>query len=287
LRQFGQIEDRGRHGYYPYMTIHYKRFPWRVVVEVEYPHLAAQHFSTEILDWLTIGIDLAPARAEPSPSSCVNSLEDGVIGGVFVHGTRPYQPYGLTCAHVVTPGCPCIVDIGWTGGGAPNTEIHEPDAALVSLSQASGRFCLAHAAVSEHMINVLASDGPEASAKLRPTTQLTPSARTLRHGVILTPLLGYNMKQKLFRVPSLDIKPYTFVSLRHFLRAPLRTTFSEPGDSGSWVMPVDIDGAWYGMICANERKFRSSFAIDSRFLRNYFSEKLCVAPGGWVMQAPT
>lgn len=286
LRQFGHIEDAGHHEYYHHYAgspILHESFPWRVVIEVKDFYWATHHFNEDILDWLTIGIDLAPARAEPRPSSCTNSLEEGVVGGIFVHRTRPDQPYGLTCAHVVTPGCPCVVDIGWKGGGAPNTEVHEPDAALVSLGQPMGRFCTT--AASGQLNNVLASEGPEASARLRPTTQLTPSARTMRHGVILTPLLGYNMQEKLFRVPSLDIKPYSFVSMLHFLRAPLRTTFSEPGDSGSWVTPVDADGTWYGMICANDRKYRSSFAIDSRFLRNYFAEKLHVAPGEWMMKA--
>ncbi|MET4384545.1 hypothetical protein ABIB73_000280 [Bradyrhizobium sp. F1.4.3] len=288
LRRFGWMEDFGRHtlpSYYqsslacpPDMF-----FPWRVVIETTDPQGLRQFFEDDILRWLAIGVDLAPARNPPQRTSS-GQLLDGIIGGIFVD-ERHAQAYGLTCAHAVSPSCSLVAHIGWRGGGAPDTEVNEPDAALLYLYAPPGVPWSALNARSMRSNGVMASDGPEASARTRPTTQLSPSARTMRHGVIFSPLLGYNADRKLFRVPSLDIKPYTYPSFRHFLRAPFRTTFSQPGDSGSWVMPVDSDGSWYGMVCANERKFRSSYAIDSQFLKYYFAGALGAAPNDLTMKA--
>jgi hypothetical protein len=254
-----------------------ERFPWRVVIEVDGNAgvVMSEFKNRELLEWFGIGIDLAPSRDKPRPSFlCNQSGETGVIGGLInahKQGTDGFDRlFGLTCAHVVTDKCNCVVEIGWDGKTANGgSDVHEPDAALVNVEMSS---CVEE--LRKGLQRVRPSTGPSDSARNNPTTELAPSERTRLLGYIFNPLWSYPMCGHYHRVPSIDIKPFMYKNWYKAARYPFERTFSRPGDSGSWVVDKTDRSQWYGMIAANEPKFKSSYAIDSMYLYDYFSRKL-------------
>lgn len=235
-------------------------FPWRVVIETNYPRALAPWFLREgVLDWIGIGIqfsvpidrlkDSANRRDDGTSTpplifslgKCIvgTNGREGTVGGVFRHSTGVAE--GLTCRHVLTSTCNSLRWPEIPGAGATGFSELFPDAALIDLrapcfkvgGTKSRRVSIANAGQIDSAVS--------ASTKIRKSTNNTSLNGIIKHGY----LSSFNLGTSFYRGHHFVVQPE--FKKRLGIIFPIIRSFAKPGHSGDWILDEKLE-VWFGMV---------------------------------------
>jgi hypothetical protein len=251
----------------------YQSFPWRLLISAERPEMLAPHLSDpRMREWLGIAVDLlgtkredtkeSPPEATPAPPTTPKATpsspaaaaplgrcvvgEDGLqgtVGGSFYDSIC--TPIGVTCRHVLSSGCQSLY---WPAPPVrlPPDEFTAdcPDAAFIRLDSP----CFAQDETHESDVSVASQADVELAAERKTKVRKN---RDTRDGLILfSAVSGFKLGDHFYRGPHFQVAPW-FVK-RFGIIWPLRRQFSQPGDSGSWIIDP-CTRQWFGMVIGGFR----------------------------------
>jgi hypothetical protein len=232
------------------------KFPWVVILETNHPEVFRSEF--EILkNWLAIEILFdQPSEIFRYGQCQMLGGRLGEIGGLLEFSN---QSFPMTCAHVLSHGCASLA-IGTNPGQG-----QQPDAALIQ----SGTPCF-------HWQSQSAS--PKTPATRQDVERCMLRADTVRYantrhkrvrGYLYGTVSEFPVDGVLYRFPHEMVVPITRL-LFGFLPWPLRSGFfSEPGDSGSWILTEKSD-RWVGMVVGGDPFTRTSYIAEGGSLLKFF-----------------
>lgn len=246
-------------------------FPWVVVVGTDQPELMRESLLT-IKEWLGIGIDIAAPLRFKKYESCRHSPDTvGVSAGILRHRADG-AAYALTCDHVV-PRCDCYV-----AHGDPTTGL-QPDAALLPLGEGCfsldpSRLAIRRAATQREIEDF------SKTRKNRKVKRLGGRRRAYS-GLVENPMTTYSCDEVICKFPTFSVVLEKKSFLFRLIPWPLfRKTFSEPGDSGAWVLSQE-DDSWLGMVVGGAERSLLTYVSYGQALVSFFQEALTrVKPGG-------
>jgi hypothetical protein len=233
------------------------RYPWRVEIETapEFRALLRRELR-HIAHWIAIGVDWKPLSKLRLAGRCENG--DGTIGslgGTVQFNSRNNEVYGVTCEHVLCDSCTCRV-----GPQIPPGR-HTPDVALIHLP----RKCFTPSQ-TQYPSNVQTADDNDKYIFLQnKTTVILVGGPIERLGVVdsivsMMPQIGVRPPVEF---PHIEIIPRSSKFLFGLVPWPMKQVFSEPGDSGSWVLTEDKK-KWLGVLCADDPYIKRSYALSAR-----------------------
>lgn len=264
LNQVREVEVVLRH--LRWWELSLNEYPWVVVVRSNRRRELADALLS-IREWLGIGVHMAkPGRWRPQ-MRCSTSGKDGTVAG-YVASRASGERFPLTCAHVVGAKCQQALINRQTGRN------REPDAALL----------VPHSCCDPW------KDGREVAlvSTAEIDTAMKQQLKIRRAGGSARPGIGY-VKNRLACYLSGQTSEYfpTFIAeswpmsfvVNLFSWPPFFRRFSEPGDSGAWVLVDDKNAerpAWLGIVVAGGegRNRRESYVVMAKPLMNYFNRRL-------------
>lgn len=231
-------------------------FPWIVVIDTDRADIYREQLFA-IKDWLGIGVAFANRLREVSLfEGCeVPGSAEGRVGGRILSSSIDYL---VTCSHVISSECPVL-----THRTYPARDGNEPDAALIS----EGGFCFITPSLQRMCRPATFDQTREFTMNKAPVEKSHPRSDS-RRGFIRNRANGFDMNGTYHRFPHIEILPRLTPMGR--IAIPFRDRgFSNPGDSGCWVMDVESD-CWFGMIVGGDEHFLSTFAVEAEPLMDFF-----------------
>ena len=232
-------------------------YPWRVLIESS-QHREVRARLRDLPGWWGIAVHVRRGQTLRRLGCSAPGGRDGVVGG-YVKATG--SVYGLTCGHVVGPGCAAAhrrfepSEDTWS----PDAALLEPDSCFPVGSEPEQVRCVGWGHACR-----LATKGAVAEFK-------NAHGRTVSGRVRGASLYASDLEGPL-RFPTVTISRER---TRYFGVAwpPFRGAFSSPGDSGSWISTVvEDEKQWLGMIVSGSKN--QSFAHDASALLRWIDLEL-------------
>ncbi|QWW71375.1 hypothetical protein [Rhizobium sp. WYJ-E13] len=243
-------------------------YPWIVVVRTDRRREVAQALRS-MREWLGIGVHIArPGQWQPQ-FRCGSSGLTGTIDG-YISPDASSERFMLTCSHVVGGACAeALVNRQLAA------ENHDPDAALL----------VPHACCDS------GNDGRKVAlpskAELRVAN--TKRRRVRRAGGSARSGIGYIK----YDLASCSLDGETLECFSHFVVEnwpknfllnllswpPFFGRFSQPGDSGAWVLMSEKNAEipiWFGIVAGGRTYFnrRESYIVMAEPLMDHFNRRL-------------
>ncbi|MGO7347811.1 hypothetical protein ACCS92_10805 [Rhizobium ruizarguesonis] len=247
-------------------------YPWIVVVRSEYRRALARAI-LPMRDWLGIGVSCSkPKRLQPQ-MRCNAGRQSGTISG-YLSPVDLSARYPITCAHVLDHHCPQALVCRPKPLPQPvYSGCHEPDAALLLLHD-----CWQPNMDPLKVIPISTADGEQL---LRRRIRRVGGSAKRATGYLKFPVTSYMTKDGVTEhFPTFVVYGWPKSLLGDLLSwPPLCNRFSQPGDSGSWVLldePNLEEPRWLGIVVAGSESyfFPESHVLIAKPLMRYFNRRM-------------
>jgi hypothetical protein len=240
-------------------------FPWTVILETNYPGLYRAEFE-RLRNWLAIGIDFDRPTEFVGYGLCqVPGGERGEVGGVL---HLQDSELAMTCAHVLSDQCGSLVV-----RGEPRRAGQQPDAALISMQSPCFQI---HTQPRSGKVPAT-RDEIDRCHRREDTVRYANIRHKSVRGYLYGTLSEFPIDGTVYRFPHEAVVPATRLILGILPWPPGTGLFSEPGDSGSWILTEKSDN-WIGMLVGGDPFTRTSYIADGQSLLSFFELEL--ARGG-------
>lgn len=232
-------------------------YPWRVLIESNQHHEVRARLG-DLQEWWGIAVHVRRGQTLRRLGCRAPGGREGVVGGYI---KASVGVYGLTCGHVVGPGCTAA-----QLRSEPSEDIWSPDATLL---RSDGCFPVRGEPAQVRGVgwgkaSRLAAKGAVAEFK-------NAHGKVISGRVRAASLYASDLEGPL-RFPTVTIARER---TKYFGVAwpPFRGAFSSPGDSGSWVSTVvEDERQWLGMIVSGGN--HQSLAHDASALLRWIDLEL-------------
>jgi hypothetical protein len=235
-------------------------FPWTVIVETDHPEIFRPEFE-RLRSWLPIEILFDRPGKIVRYGQC-QSLGGrlGEVGGLLdVQSER----FPMTCAHVLSDSCRSLVVASDAEGE------QQPDAALIQLGQP----CFDFSAQSAFSKTPATQEDFRECKREKRTVRYANTRRKDVRGFLQATVSEFPVEGILYRFPHQTVVPKTRLIFGHWPWPPGSGLFSEPGDSGSWVL-IEKSQRWVGMLVAGDAFTRTSYVAEGKELLEFFELEL-------------
>lgn len=176
----------------------------------------------------------------------------------------------MTCSHVLSNICSSLLV-----RGEPTQNGYQPDAALIRTPNP----CFPIPLNSRTHLPCASPNDIDLFTRARSIVRKIFPAKTKPAGFISSRVVTLEVNGSLYRFPHLEILPRLIKVAGLIVLPVFDRYFSEPGDSGSWVVE-EKSGSWVGMVVGGKDFFLISYVAEATPLIQYFEARLANASGG-------